>query len=293
MLDPGGTLTDVGGTMTRKRTAASAVVGTALVGMLLTGCTAFGGDDPLPKPTRQAAERTAAPIPDPTLTTEQVDDDPDEVEQVLPTGTVAAETDVSSPSGDTSIHVRIVANDSGTFTAQLSDYRTTNPQQMSLQFRHRHARPLDGGDASARDTTEWTAASGPPKTVVMNDAGARPDYLRSVVLVPASGPDEDPSKRPWVGSVLAAADLTWKIPNPYPDLRVTVGTDRPGAYGIVTEADGSPAGYLVAHGDELSTVAERFGITPAEVQWLNPYLEPRADDWLLEGNTLNLDPAHR
>lgn len=279
--------------MTRMRTAASAVIGTAMVGLLLTGCTAFGGDDTLPKPTRQATERTAEPIPDPTLTTEQVNGEPDEVEQVLPTGTVAAETDVTSPSGDTSIHVRIVANDQGTFTAQLSGYRTTNPQQMSLQFRHRTASPLDGGDASARDTTEWTAASGPPKTVVMNDAGARPDYLRSVVLVPASVPDEDPSKRPWVGSVLAAGALEWKIPNPYPDLRITVGKDRPGAYGIVTDADGRPADYLVAHGDELTTVAQRFGITPAEVQWLNPYMETRADDWLLEGSTLNLDPARR
>ncbi|WP_263091411.1 MULTISPECIES: hypothetical protein [unclassified Curtobacterium] len=275
------------------RTAASAVIGTAMVGLLLTGCTAFGGDGTLPKPTRQATERTAEPIPDPTLTTEQVGGNADEVEQVLPTGTVAAETDITSPSGDTSIHVRIVANDMGTFTAQLSDYRTTKPQQMSLQFRHRTASPLDGGDASARDTTEWTAASGPPKTVVMHDAGARPDYLQSVVLVPASVPDEDPSMRPWVGSVLAASALDWKIPNPYPDLRVTVGKDRPGAYGIVTDSDGSPADYLVAHGDELTTVAQRFGITPAEVQWLNPYLETRADDWLLEGSTLNLDPARR
>ncbi|MFK4484609.1 hypothetical protein ABH929_003388 [Curtobacterium sp. AB7] len=279
--------------MTRMRTAASAVIGTAMVGLLLTGCTAFGGDGTLPKPTRQATERTAEPIPDPTLTTEQVGGNADEVEQVLPTGTVAAETDITSPSGDTSIHVRIVANDMGTFTAQLSDYRTTKPQQMSLQFRHRTASPLDGGDASARDTTEWTAASGPPKTVVMHDAGARPDYLQSVVLVPASVPDEDPSMRPWVGSVLAASALDWKIPNPYPDLRVTVGKDRPGAYGIVTDSDGSPADYLVAHGDELTTVAQRFGITPAEVQWLNPYLETRADDWLLEGSTLNLDPARR
>ncbi len=279
--------------MTRMRTAASTVVGTALVGLLLTGCTAFGGDDTLPKPTRQAAERTAEPIPDPTLTTEQVEGEPDEVEQVLPTGTVAAETDVTSPSGDTSIHVRIVANDEGTFTAQPSGYRTTNPQQMSLQFRHRTASPLDGDDSSVRDMVEWDAGAGPPASFTMGQSGPLPDYLSSVVLVPAWVPDEDPSKRPWVGSVLAAGALEWKIPNPYPDLRITVGKDRPGAYGIVTGADGRPADYQVAHGDELTTVAQRFGITPAEVQWLNPYMETRADDWLLEGSTLNLDSARR
>ncbi|MBF4614702.1 hypothetical protein [Curtobacterium sp. VKM Ac-1376] len=114
--------------MGRTRTVTTAVIGSALVGLLLTGCTAFGGDDAIPTPTRQATERTAEHTPDPTLAT-----DPVEVEQVLPTGTVAAETDVVSPSGDTSIHVRVVANDSGTFDAQLSHYRTTNPQPMRLE----------------------------------------------------------------------------------------------------------------------------------------------------------------
>lgn len=127
----------------------------------------------------------------------------------------------------------------------------------------------------------------------MGQSGPRPDYLSSVVLVPVPVADEDPSERPWAGSVLAAADLTWKIPDPYPDLPVTVREDRPGAYGIVTDVDGRPANYLVAHGDELSTVAERFAITPAQLLWMNPYLDPLNDDWLLERNTLNIDPARR
>lgn len=276
--------------MGRTRTATTAVIGSALVGLLLAGCTAFGGDDAIPTPTRQAAERTAEPAPDPTRDTDPVEAEP---EQALPTGTVAAETDVVSPSGETSIHVRVVANDRGTFDAQLSGYRTTNPQPMRLEFRHRPAKPLDGADGSVRETVEWDAEVAPPTSFTMGQAGPRPDYLRSVVLVPATVADEDSSERPWAGSVLAAADLAWKIPNPYPDLRVTVGKDRPGAYGIVTDVDGRPANYLVAHGDELSTVAERFGITPAQVQWMNPFMEQRDDDWLLEGSTLNIDPARR
>ncbi|WP_146244757.1 LysM peptidoglycan-binding domain-containing protein [Curtobacterium sp. MCPF17_051] len=281
--------------MGRTRTATTAVIGSALVGLLLTGCTAFGGDDAIPTPTRQAAERTAEPAPDPTRDTDRVETktEPEhEPEQALPAGTVAAETDVVSPSGDTSIHVRVVANDNGTFDAQLSHYRTTNPQPMRLEFRHRPAKPLDGEDGLVRDFVEWDAVH-PPASFTMGQSGPRPDYLRSVVLVPATVADEDSSERPWAGSVLAAADLTWKIPSPYPDLRVAVGKDRPGAYGIVTDVDGRPANYLVAHGDELSTVAERFGVTPAQVQWMNPYMEQRADDWLLEGSTLNIDPARR
>jgi hypothetical protein len=275
--------------MRRTRTTTTAAIGSALVGLLLAGCTAFGGDDAIPTPSRQAAERTAEPGPAPTLATDPVEI---EVEQVLPTGTVAAETDVVSPSGETSIHVRVVANESGTFDAQLSHYRTTNPQPMRLEFRHRSAKPLDGEDGAVRDFVEWDAVH-PPASFTMGQSGPRPDYLRSVVLVPATVADEDSSARPWAGSVLAAADLTWHIPNPYPDLRVTVGKDRPGAYGIVTDVDGRPANYLVAHGDELSTVAERFGVTPAQVQWMNPFMEQRDDDWLLEGSTLNIDPARR
>ncbi|MCA5923804.1 LysM peptidoglycan-binding domain-containing protein [Curtobacterium oceanosedimentum] len=274
--------------MAHTRTATTAVIGSALVGLLLSGCTAFGGDDTIPAPTRQSSQRTAEPAPAPTATTRPV-----AVEQAVPAGTVAAETDVVSPSGDTSLHVRIVANDRGTFDAQLSDYRTTNPQQMSVEFRHRHASPLDGADAVARDVREWTAASGPPRSFTMTESGGRPDYLRSVVLVPTSVPDEDPAERPWVGSVLAAADLEWNLPDPYPDMRVTVGKDRPGAYGTVADVEGRPADYRVAHGDELSTVAERFGITQEQVLWLNPYADPRDDDWLLEGSLLNIDPVRR
>jgi len=29
------------------------------------------------------------------------------------------------------------------------------------------------------------------------------------------------------------------------------------------------------------------------VQWMNPFMEQRDDDWLLEGSTLNIDPARR
>ncbi|WP_182064918.1 hypothetical protein [Curtobacterium sp. ME12] len=203
--------------MGRTRTATTAVIGSALVGLLLAGCTAFGGDDAIPTPTRQAAERTAEPAPDPTRDADPVETET-EPEQALPTGTVAAETDVVSPSGETSIHVRVVANDRGTFDAQLSGYRTTNPQPMRLEFRHRPAKPLDGWDGSVRETVEWDAAVAPPTSFTMGQAGPHPDHLRSVVLVPATAADEDSSKRPWAGSVLAAADLRWNIPNPYPGL---------------------------------------------------------------------------
>ena len=89
------------------------------------------------------------------------------------------------------------------------------------------------------------------------------------------------------------ANQAWKIPNPYPDLRVTVGKARPGAYGYVKDVDGTPTWYMVSHGDDLTTVSKRFGVTPEQFEWMNPYLELRGDKWLDEDATVNISPANR
>ncbi|MFJ2980611.1 hypothetical protein ACIPEP_17320 [Curtobacterium sp. NPDC087082] len=271
--------------VTRGRTTAVVLLA-AVAAIGLTGCSVFSGPDPVPSPTRlavQGPDATELPTPSASPTPEQV----------LPAGTVAAETDVVSKTGDTSIHVRVTADAGGVFTVHLSDYRTTNPQPMSIQFRHRVAGFQDGYDAVARGFVQWDRASGPPDSYTL-DAGARPDYLASAVLVPMSSDDgSSDADRPWVGSVLAVGTLTWKIPNPYPDLRVTVGKARPGAYGYVKDVDGTPTWYMVSHGDDLTTVSKRFGVTPAQFEWMNPYLELRGDKWLNEDATLNISPANR
>jgi len=276
------------------RTATTAVIGTVLTGLLLTGCTAFGGDDSVPKPSRQAAEDTTGgtPEPDPTLRTVGA-------KQAVPAGTVVAETDAVSKSGDTSIHVRVVADEQGTFEAEFSGYRTTEPQPMTVEFR-RTAEYGDYWDNAAVAATTWEPNEDAPADVSLADAGAYPDWLHDVVLVPAPKEGGDSDTRPWVGSVLAIGALDWTIPRPFPDLRVTVGKDRPGAYGFVFGADGkrltdggTPSTYQVAHGDDQTTVAKRFGITIPELRWLNPTMQVHDNGWIYEDTTLNLDPASR
>lgn len=278
------------------RTAVIAVTGTVLTGLLLAGCTAFGGDDSVPEPTRQASVdgRAGTPAPDATTGTEQV-----RSEQAVPSGTVVAETDAVSKSGDTSIHVRVVADDHGTFEAQLSGYRTTEPQPMTVEFR-RTAEYGDFWDNAAVAATTWEPDADAPTTVSLAPAGSFPDWLHDVVLVPAPAQDAASDTRPWVGSVLAIGALDWAIPNPFPDLRVSVGKDRPGAYGFVFDADGkrltddgTPSTYQVAHGDDQTTVAKRFGITIPALRWLNPTMKVRDNGWIYEDTTLNLDPATR
>jgi len=274
------------------RAATTAVIGTVLTGLLLTGCTAFGGDDSVPKPTRQAAGQT--PQPDGGLGTEHVTS-----KQAVPAGTVVAETDAVSKSGDTSIHVRVVADEHGTFEAQFSGYRTTEPQPMTVEFR-RAAKFGDYWDSGAVAATTWEPNADAPSSVSLAAAGAYPDWLHDVVLVPAPAEGGDSDTRPWVGSVLAVGALPWKIPAPFPDIKIAVGKDRPGAYGYVFGKDGkvlsgggTPSTYQVAHGDEQTTVAERFGITMAELRWLNPTMKVRDNGWIYEDTILNLDPATR
>lgn len=270
-----------------RTTTTAATVGTIVAALLLTGCTASGGDDAVPEPSRTTTADSRTPVdadaaPDTTATP---------TKQAVPTGTVVAETDVVSKSRKTSMHVRVVANEDGGYDAAFSDYRTTDPQPMTVEFR----RSADYGDPrdSAVGQVTWTKDTDVPAGVGLSQAGAYPDWLHAVVLVPAASADgQSDADRPWVGTVLALGTLRWNLPQPYPDLKVTAGKDRPGAYGAVSNRAGRPATYRVAQGDETATVAERFGITQDELQWLNPTLTLTGSR-LYEGSALNLDPAAR
>ncbi|WIA99609.1 hypothetical protein [Curtobacterium sp. MCBA15_012] len=296
-----------------RRTVTASIALAGVSALLLTGCSVFGDDAPLPKPTGHAAPSASA-RPDGGVDGDGAGGDAEQVstKQAVPAGTVVAETDAVSKSGDTAVHVRIVADDAGTFDAQLSGYRTTNPQPMSIEFRRSVATPGEGFDADSVASTTWQADAPAPDSVSLSDAGAYPDWLHSVVLVPAAttqvpadSDDADESldaDRPWVGTVLAAAELHWRIPSPFPDLRPRAGAARPGAYGWVFDAAGDklaapggavPTAYRVSHGDDQTTVAKRLGLTLPQLRWLNPTMHVRGNGWLYEDTDLNLDPAAR
>ncbi|MGN7192308.1 hypothetical protein [Curtobacterium sp. MCBA15_004] len=288
-----------------RRTVTASIALAGVSALLLTGCSVFGDDAPLPKPTGHAAPSASA-RPDGGADGDGAGGDAEQVstKQAVPAGTVVAETDAVSKSGDTAVHVRIVADDAGTFDAQLSGYRTTEPQPMSIEFRRGPARFSDGYDQLAVATTTWTPEDQAPASVSLSAAGAYPDWLRSVVLVPRSTDPESgyEADRPWVGQVLAVGSLTWSIPSPYPDLHATAGAARPGAYGYALDADGghldgpsdaTVTSYEVAHGDDQTTVAKRFDITPAQLAWLNPTMRVQHDGWLYESTRLNLVPSGR
>ncbi|MCJ1712975.1 hypothetical protein [Curtobacterium sp. VKM Ac-2922] len=266
-----------------------AAAGSVALVVALTGCSLLrGGDDPIPKPSRAAGTSAPAPTADPTV--QAVSLDP----PTMPAGSVLTETDVTSPSGRTAIHVRVVVAENGTFRTELSGYRSTEAQAMTLEFRRSVPKPSDGY-GTPYGQVQWAAGAQPPASSPLDDVGARPDFLQSVVLVPTVTTDAngDVDAPEWAGHVLAVAPLTWRVPNPYPHLTVTMGAARPGAYGVVNVTGSRGADYLVAHGDDQITVAKRFGITVPELRWMNPDMQVARNGWLTEYDHLNLDPSAR
>jgi len=275
---------------TQRRTRAAVITLSAVVlaSMLLTSCTALDGDRALPAPTRAAG--TVAPTPTDEAVRTPGPDATAEAQDV-PTGTVVAETDAVSKSRETSVHVRVVANEDGGYDAQFSDYRTTKPQRMTAEFR----RSADYGQPWAESVGQvtWQADMDPPTSVSLGQAGVHPDWLHAVVLVPAASEDgTSDADRPWVGTVLAVGALRWDLPQPYHGLRAAAGAARPGAWGRTSEHDGVPVTYRVARGDDIETVAERFGLTEDQLAWLNPTLTLGGAQ-LYEDTALNLDPTAR
>lgn len=274
------------------RAATTMAAGTLVLALALSGCTLLhGGDDRVPKPARtsSATGPDADPTADPTV--ESVSLDP----PTMTPGTLLTETDLTSPTGRTTIHVRVVVGDDGAFTTELSGYRSTEAQAMTLEFRRTVPNPGDGFDVEYGQV-QWAAGAQPPASSRLSGVGARPDFLRSVVLVPTLVTDAEgdiADQHDWTGHVLAVAPLTWHVPSPYPDLQVTIGKARPGAYGIVSALGSRQHDYLVAHGDDQITVAKRFGITVPELRWMNPDMQVAPNGWLTEGDHLNLDPTGR
>lgn len=284
--------------------AIGGVAVTALAAFALAGCSVFGaahGAAPGPHPHGPHAHgphASANPSQPAAGTTTAPDTTVDEHEPAsLPRGTVVAETDVTSPSGDTSAHVRVVSDGDGTFTAELSGFRTTVSQPMSLEFRPSVAHQGDGYDLASIGLVQWGAGGQPPTVDDLSEAGNDPSFLRSVVLVPVNTDAEAAANTipSWANHVLAAAPLTWHVPSPYPGFHIgTIAAAVPYAYGtIVRDATGKPVQYFVAHGDRAVTVAKRLGITLAQLRWLNPQSGFHERDWLDEGDLLNLDPNGR
>jgi len=118
--------------------------------------------------------------------------------------------------------------------------------------------------------------------------GGDPSFLRSLVFV-----QREPGAE--LGTVIAAAPLTWRHPDVRPGLVVADAGPRAGAAGPAEVVDGVPVSYAVAPGDSFAAIAARFGIDEETLLWLNPVrtFGPDSGANAYADEVLNLSPDGR
>jgi hypothetical protein len=235
---------------------------------------------------------TAAPAPSPTPTTRSVgQEEPARVE--LTEGTVVATGALASVDGRTTGDVTITADGSRGFTISVTSLTTPATGEVVLNL------------STEPFTEEAYCAEGfmmlahPPITLardmIINVGFAditrgNPDFLDTLVLTLNAIEPRTGCFYP----VVATAPLTWTMPDPRPDIRVVDSGETGGATGWVTVADGRPVSYMVARDDLLPEIAARFGLTVADLLYLNPARNTSGDPRsAYVDEVFNLDKAAR
>lgn len=223
-----------------------------------------------------------APLPAPTLVP-------------VPAGTVVAQGDVASPKGSVHFHYRAVANGDNTYSVQYSGFTSTVPVPVSVTLIDIPPKVGDGltyhgvGDHALGGPT---AGAAPASSASLGAVG-QPSYLTTLVTYSSAPSGDGIPVELGPNKVLAVNTVHWSVPQRQSNVHPVDGGARSFAAGKVTATapGGAPKSYLIAPGDITSVVAQRFGISVADLIWLNAKLEVfGAQQYLYEGTTLNLDP---
>ena len=94
--------------------------------------------------------------------------------------------------------------------------------------------------------------------------------------------------------IIALAKIHWTMTPIYPGLKVRDRGVIPGAQGPIKTVDGAPYSYRTIQADDWADIARRFGLTPAELLYLNPIRHPSAEPAIAyTDQVLNLSPSNR
>ena len=201
---------------------------------------------------------------------------------VIATGSLVAVT------GEALGEVRIV-KDGYDYRFEVPEFVTlTNERPMTLALSDSPFEPAECGDANI-----WQIGIGDEVTLEQGLAAttfASGDwsFFTSVVVVGHLDPVGGPGSVECVQPILATAPLTWDQPvvRPWVD---------PIDSGTTSGADGTVDGtlYTTAPGDSWDAIAERFGISGSDLEWLNPIRTPGSPKTAYEDQLLNLNPDDR
>ena len=227
------------------------------------------------------AEPASTPQPSPTV-------------RPVPAGTVVAQGSVASPKGSIHFHYRMVANGDNTYSAQYSGFTSTVPVPVSVTLIDIPPKVGDGltyhgvGDHQLGGPTT-TAAPASSASLGSED---QPSYLGTLVTYSSAISSDGIPIELGPNKVLAVDSVSWNIPVRQSNVHPVDGGPRTYAAGKVTATTaGAPKSYLIAPGDVMAVVAQRFGISVKDLIWLNANLQVFGDQqYLYQGTTMNLDP---
>jgi len=214
----------------------------------LTACTTDGPPQPAPAAPRPSAS--------PTPVSSAAD------------GVVATGTFVSSTAQVTGGVT--VTKEGETYTAHLSDFTVSDTAQSTIAM----SRDTIGVDDCVSDRYGMAFSPnglgpGGAMPLSIRPSAVDPSYLKTVVI--AKYPSGPPVDGVCYEPTIAVAPLNWTLPDPFPELAPAVdGGSVPAASGLSWTEDGVVLSYRTAPNDKPSTIAARFGLTEAELAYLNP-----------------------
>lgn len=256
----------------RRQRSVFAVATVAMLAVIaLSGCTAALG------PSRATASARSASVTSQRPPKTTATPGPATANGIVATG------QFGSPDGTTSGTVTVSLQNSE-LILHVDGFRTT--AQGSLQFQ---LSPWAPSTPCLAD--EHSLILGRPglRQVGIGSLATDPSFYKTVVMTRAPTPQNPTDTNGCVFTPVAFAPISWTLPDTHPDLSVRDSGSMAGARGTATVVSGAPSSYVVADGDNLSSIAARFGISLDDLLFLNPMDSMP----LWAGQHLNLSKALR
>jgi hypothetical protein len=219
----------------------------------------------------------------------------------VPDGVVGTGT-LTSWNGKTAGTLQVVAK-SGSFTLVVSNFSTDFTGEATYALADAPVTMSQCGENNLWQIGLTTRQGNKIEPVMRfglpNVVGAwrDPSFFRTFLFMQYPGANADGSPalvRGCQQPIIALTTIHWTMRPIYPGLTVRDAGARPGAQGPVTMADGKPFSYKTIQADTWSDIAHRFGLTPAELLYLNPIRHPEAEPAIAYADQiLNLSPANR
>ena len=255
--------------------------GIAIVALALAGCTG------LFPPESDPAASTPPTSPSPSSSPDSASA-VDAAAPELQRGDTVATGKLRSVRGDTTATVRVEYMQPAEYKLVWEDYESdfadvavelvdTAPVGDCLDEGQR----LEAGGGLNSDRDQTSLVGRIPG--LMDD----PSWLNAVVL---TARDIDGC----INTIVASADLTWTMPDQRPELgALTDHGATESAAGTARVKNGTAVSYLVEYGDSMLGIAERFGTTVADLEYLNPARDADPTHYVDGGERLNLSRAAR